>query len=266
LARGVYYTSPLEPPWEALAWAGVLMAGEGSGLAGSAAAHAWQLTAQAPTPITIRLPHNRRSYRAEAAWSFERSRVPFRVMRTPPRVGLERTVLDLCSVRPDQSAHWVTKAVGSGRTTTRRLRRELDATARHPARRELLELLADVGAGAHSPLELLYLRDVERAHGLPRGERQIHSGGYRIDVHYRHGLVVELDGRLGHEYEGRFRDMRRDNYHQLRGTTTLRFGWQDCQVTPCEVAVCVGSLLTAMGWTGPVTPCRRCRHVPEQHP
>ena len=32
--------------------------------------------------------------------------------------------------------------------------------------------LGDVAAGAHSPLEYRYVRDVERAHGLPAADRQ----------------------------------------------------------------------------------------------
>ena len=59
-------------------------------------------------------------------------------------------------------------------------------------------------AGALSPLERRYLRDVERAHGLPRAGRQLPDlvDGARVtrDVEYAaQATDVELDGRLGHE-------------------------------------------------------------------
>ena len=76
-------------------------------------------------------------------------------------------------------------------------------------------MLVDVAEGAQSPLELTYLRDVERAHGLPTGSRQVRVAGRRViwvDVDYEeYSTRVELDGRLGHQGEGRFRDRRRDN-------------------------------------------------------
>jgi hypothetical protein len=81
-------------------------------------------------------------------------------------------------------------------------------------------LLSDVGAGAESPLELTYLWDVERAHGLPVGRRQASRLGlpYASDVSYdAFGLLVELDGRLGHDGAARFRDMQRDNRFSSRG-------------------------------------------------
>ena len=114
-------------------------------------------------------------------------------------------------------------------------------------------------------MELDYLRDVERAHGLPKGRRQRYRGGlrYRTDVGYdQWGVLVELDGRLGHEGEGRVRDLRRDNDFALRSLTTLRYGWYDTAYRPCLVARQVGAVLTSRGWPGPLLRCRRCRRVP----
>lgn len=70
------------------------------------------------------------------------------------------------TARPEDVVGWVTLAVERRRTTSRRPQRALAGRPRHP-RRELLDgLLADVAIGVRSPLELTYLRDVERAHGL----------------------------------------------------------------------------------------------------
>jgi len=71
-------------------------------------------------------------------------------------------------------------------------------------------------------------------------------------------LVVELDGRVGHEGMGRFRDMRRDNGSTVAGDATLRYGWADVVGRRCQVAGQVGSVLTARGWTGRLRRCPQC--------
>ncbi|NLH71110.1 MAG: hypothetical protein GX454_13210 [Brooklawnia sp.] len=264
LARGIYLVGPTPPDWYSLLWAGALSAGPAAAVAGLAAARLWELTTQEQMPISIVLPHSARARADSSWWEFTRRRSSFRIVGNPPRLSLEQTVLDLCGLEPAQSAHWVTQAVGSRRTTVPRLRAELADLHRHPARRQLTQLLADVGRGAQSPLELVYLRDVERAHGLPAGRRQARSGGYRVDVAYGFGLVVELDGRLGHVGAGAFRDMDRDNFHAMHGVETLRFGWQQCHAEPCRVATMVAVRLQALGWAGEISSCRRCRLVPSR--
>jgi hypothetical protein len=87
---------------------------------------------------------------------------------------------------------------------------------------------------------------------------------YATDVGYdAYGLLVELDGRLGHEGAGRFRDMERDNRFVLGGLTTLRYGWFDVVDHPCLVAAQVGQMLIARGWLGLPARCERCAGVPE---
>lgn len=81
-------------------------------------------------------------------------------------------------------------------------------------RQLMLDLLTDVAAGAESALEVSYLRDVERAHGLPRVRRQLQRLGLpcHCDVGYdEFQTLVELDGRNGYVGSGRFRDMLRGN-------------------------------------------------------
>jgi hypothetical protein len=124
-------------------------------------------------------------------------------------------------------------------------------------------VLGDVGTGAHSALELRYLRQVERPHGLPTGRRQNRSDALHVrDVVYEQfGLVVELDGRLGHEGMGRFRDMNRDNLATVSGELTLRYGHIDVTGSPCSVAEQVGAVLFARGWTEGAQRCRHCAAV-----
>ena len=90
----------------------------------------------------------------------------------PPRLTVEDTVLDLAGTGSDGDViTLVTDALRLRLTTPKRLRASLERRARHPRRRLLSELLADAD-GIESGLELAYLRDVERAHDLPRAVRQ----------------------------------------------------------------------------------------------
>ncbi|WP_375426032.1 hypothetical protein [uncultured Friedmanniella sp.] len=162
-------------------------------------------------------------------------------------------------------ASWVTRAVQTRRTTSVRLRRALEARSRHGQRQLLSELLGDVAPGIDSPLELRYLRDVERPHGLPKADRQhLSRHRHRREVVYvQYGLVVELDGRLGHEGMGRFRDMHRDNLALVLGQGTLRYGFGDVAGRSCLVARQVFGVLAARGFAGPFIRCVRCLDIPE---
>ncbi|WP_375422971.1 hypothetical protein [uncultured Friedmanniella sp.] len=79
----------------------------------------------------------------------------------------------------------------------------------------------------------------------------LHGRRHRRDVRYSaYGVVVELDGRLGHEGLGRFRDMARDNGAVLDGEVTLRYGSAEVFGEACLVARQVGAVLGGPGWRG----------------
>lgn len=262
LDRGVYLTRPDQPTWLASAWAGVLLGGDAARLGGSAAGFLYGLVQTEPVPITVLVP----------AYQVTRSRYPWRYQResdgvrdrrspgSPPRTTVEDTVLDLCDEStPGQAVGLVTTAVQSRRTAVVHLRHAIQRRQRLRHRLLLEDLLGDVEAGVESPLEHRYLRDVERAHGLPHATRQNTNHSFRRDVVYRrYGVVVELDGRLGHEGAGRFRDMRRDNPTTIGGEVTLRYGHADVAERHCLVAQQVATVLMQRGWTGPLSRCPRC--------
>jgi very-short-patch-repair endonuclease len=121
--------------------------------------------------------------------------------------------------------------------------------------------LGDVASGAESTMEVRYVRDVERAHGLPRGERQVSASptsAARHDIGYRdQRVLVELDGELGHEGRGaRIRDGRRDRRGATTGWLTARAFWPDV-LDPCSLANEVGAILQTRGWSGQPRICRR---------
>ena len=268
LAQGVFLTHSGSVEWESLAWAGVLLGGPGARLGGTAAAHAHRLVEDAPVPLAILVPYGS-SARSRLSWTFVHERPGARDSRctgSPPRILVPDTVLDLCEgSTPRVIEDWVTRAVQNRLTTPLHLQRALDRRQRHSRRALLTELLLEVAEGAESPLELRYLRDVERRHGLPEGKRQRRTTTPgRRDVIYREfRLIVELDGRLGHVGEGRFRDMARDNAALLEQLMTMRYGFGDVAGSPCLVAAQVAQVLGQRGWSGPF---RRCSACPSQWP
>lgn len=265
LTPGLYPLGVGQPSWEGLAWGGVLLGGSESRLGFEAAGHLWELVADPPRTITVLTPHGR--YIApRGCWDFRQERPGSRSTKSPgspPRTTVEDTVLDLCSRSSAREAIGiVTAAVQCGRTTSGRILRCLDGRQRVRHRKLLHELLSDVAEGAESPLEMRYLRDVERAHGLPRAIRQARSRNGRAfrDLLYEEfATIIELDGRV--HIAGRFRDMQRDNLALLGGRVTLRYGWHDVADRPCEVARQVAALLVDRGWAGLPTRCAHCEHA-----
>lgn len=173
----------------------------------------------------------------------------------PPRVGI-KDVAQAAGVSVGTVSHVLNRPERVSerrRAAVRAAIEELGYVPNHAARQ------LKVGS-VHSELERIFRRDVERAHGLPTGARQVQGLRYRTDVEYLGGAVItELDGRLGHEGEGRFRDMDRDNHHAVHGRVTLRYGWADVTEGPCKVARQIAAVLYAHGWQGVLTPCPNCR-------
>jgi hypothetical protein len=182
--------------------------------------------------------------------------------RTPPRTRLEETVLDLVDVAKTarNAADWITTAVRKRMTTPARLAEALARRKRFTRRAMVEAMLLDVDDGAHSGFELQHLNKVERAHNLPPGVHQRrHMSGKRVtwsDVdHEEYDTRVELDGRLGHEGDGAFRDRQRDNRGAVDGVVTLRYGHAEVFGTPCDVAAEEAVVLQDHGWTGEPERC-----------
>jgi hypothetical protein len=179
----------------------------------------------------------------------------------PPRTRIEETVLDLAhsAATFDEAASWLCRAIGGRFTTAERLGAAIAARGRLRRRAGLLAALEEVGDGAHSLLELRYVK-VERAHGLPQAKRQARLSRrgrtiYRDNLYQEYGLAVELHGQAAHPVENRWRDVRRDNAGLAEGVVTLRYSYADVTERPCQVAAQVGQALRIRGWAGQP---RRC--------
>lgn len=181
----------------------------------------------------------------------------------PPRVRLEDAVLHRAGEAVTRVAALTVVADACRRriTTPARLAAELRRRPRVQHRQWLLGVLQEAADGVQSLLESSYRRRVERAHGLPRPDRQRHErtedGIVYRDVEYqRFSLIVELDGRIGHELSGdKWDDQDRDLLAATHEVMTLRLGWRHTEATPCQTAGRLTMVLRRRGWRGQPRPC-----------
>jgi hypothetical protein len=255
---GVYvnHTGPLT--WTSRSWAAVLSLEPAALCAESVVNSSGDVihvavdeTRKPADRVGVRI-HRLRDFDARVQWNLG-----------PPRIRFEDAALTLCSQARDRIA---ALALASDlcrrrRTTPERLLTELNRrpTLRHHA--WLRDVLQETAVGVRSPLESSYVRKVERAHGLPRGRRQLHertSDGtvYRDVLYEAQALLVELDGRIGHELSReRWNDMDRDLLAATKALMTLRVGWRQAEEQACRTAGRISQVLSARGWQGKP---RRC--------
>ena len=252
--RGVYAAFTGAPGRDARLWATVLRAGSGAALSHRTAAELYGIAGPSAGPIHVTVPAARNVRPIQGA-VVHRSRAlgtARHPVLLPPRTRVEETVLDLTQSAAsfDDAFDWLCRSVGRRLTTPARLRASLQDRPQARWRLDLLAALADVSDGAHSLLERRYVRDVERAHGLPPARRQarIVTGSrtrYADNLYEEARLAVELDGRAAHPPEQRWADSRRDNAHGAIGILTVRYNWADVTVRPCAVAAEIAGLLQA---------------------
>lgn len=263
---GVYATFSGPVPRHARLWAAVLRAGPGAVLSHETAAELIGLTDRPSTRIHVSVPTSRTPIRQPGVVIHRSCRALASRHRTrlPPQTRVEDTVIDLTQTARslEDAIAWLARAVGSRLTTADRLSTAIGRRPRLRWRRHLCAALHDVADGCHSLTELLYLRQVERQHGLPRGRRQARevNGGAATyaDVEYADFAArVELDGMAAHPDHERWRDMRRDNASVVAGLRPLRYGISDITEYSCQVAAQVAEALHLGGWTGTPHGCDR---------
>jgi hypothetical protein len=262
---GVYLTVPGRDDWWTRALAAQL-AVDDAAWSHHAAAFVHGIVAGPPGVVDLLVGHDRRVATPAGARIFRRRGDVNRFvdeLHWPWRTTVEETILDVsASASVDETFALLGRAFQRRLTTEGALRGRLSLRARHP-RRELLEMvLGDVADGAESAMEIRYVTNVERAHGLPAGDRQFspRRDGYQVhDIGYvDQRVLVELDGRLGHEGpEARVKDGIRDRRGATSGWLTVRAFWRDVAGFPCDLALETGAVLNSRGWPSRVRPCRR---------
>jgi len=215
-------------------------------------------------PLTRR-PAQHRPTRGVIIQRSDQSRVQSLGPFTIPRTTIEDTVLDLVAAAPtfDQAYAWIARAVSRKLVTVAALRAALERRSRVRWRQWLIDALADAENGVYSSLERRYVRDVERAHGLPRSEHQARrlldgKVQYRDNWYPRYRVVVEIDGPDYHQNERVQLDKDRDNRNlALDDVKTHRFGPVGVTERACQSAALIATTLRRNGWQGFPHPCRR---------
>jgi predicted transcriptional regulator of viral defense system len=271
LGNGVYATFTGESIREAKLWTVVLRAGPGALLSHETAAELHGFAEKTSKKIHVTVPAGRHPGRNRSMRNvvIHRSRilVPDRI-QAPwllPRTSAESTVLDLVSVAEtfDDAYAWICRGIADDRIAPVGLRRMMDERARMRWRTWLTEALADAESGVNSALELRYVRDVERAHGLPTAQRQARQHAdakimYLDNLYEAYPLCVELDGLAYHSAENRWKDTDRDNANiAATNTRTMRYGWVANTERCCQTAQLVANGLHQNGWQGTPRPCKR---------
>ncbi|MDN5893761.1 MAG: hypothetical protein L0H93_07005, partial [Nocardioides sp.] len=260
---GVYLNHTGVPTWRQQGWIGVLHYWP-SALAGDAAVRSvvgpgWNRH-RSRDDIEILIPVGRTveqvsGFRVTRSRAFE-DRVQWN--SSPPRIRLEEAVVDLAAAAvTDHTAIGVmADACQSQRTTATRLSDCLSLRPRVARRHWLGSVLRDIRDGTCSVLEHAYLTRVERAHGLPRGKRQVQErpAGRQMfrDVLYPgQGFIVELDGRLFHDnVDQRDVDLERDLDVGVGRRETARLGWGQVTDRACQTAGKIALILQSRGCAG----------------
>jgi hypothetical protein len=274
---GVFLTKPGRDEWgvkalSALLWAQGPQTAATAAFRGRSAAHLWGLERKPPEVVELVVPYSRTIAEPEGVRIRRSLRWDGLVddLAYPWRTTIAATVMEMAALgSPIDALSQVARAVQHELVNTAQLRQEIVARGGHRYSKLLIPALADVDEGGQSGAELLYIRDVETAHRLPvarrqapsdAGRRRHHDNGYEL-----FGLIVEVDGRLGHEQWGdRVRDGRRDRALLSAKQVTTRVFFADVAVTPCQTAVEIGAILASRGWTGTLQRCRR-RGCPVPH-
>ena len=262
--NGVYvnHTGPLT--WQQSAWAAVLACWP------AALSHESALpNPPVGPPIHVAIASHRTLDPLPGIVTHRMARLEERVswVKRPPRVRTEHAALDLALSKPDEAAAFAVLAdVCQKRWTgATRIQEALADRGRVLHRQLLADLLADLTQGACSVLEREYLH-LERAHGLPRADRQrptqIQGKRAYLDVPYvAYGVRVELDGRAFHDNAAsRDRDFDRDLESAVTSDAlTVRVTYGQVLVRGCRTIQHIATLLERRGWPGPFKPCRSCR-------
>lgn len=216
-------------------------------------------------PITVALPRGRGAAPLPEIQLRRVAQLEEAVVRVGlPRMKPAHAALRMAAQASDENGvvAALADAVNWRTTTPQRMLRALPELPRLHQRSLIAEILVDLVDGACSVLERGYLTRVERAHGLPAGQRQEPrrtAGGweFRDVVYAAYQLVVELDGRALHaEKRTRDRDLERDLDDLLAHRHSARLGYAQVFDKPCRTASKVARLLQQRGWPGIPIPCR----------
>lgn len=268
---GVYATFTGPVSRQAQLWAAVRWAGEGAMVSHETAAEVHGIIDKPRgSAIHVTVPLRRRPgrkgpIRGVVIHRSDQTKQQFLGPFNLPRTRVEDTVLDLVAASStfDQAYSWITRAVSRKHVSVSLLREALASRTRIRWRSWLDDAFHDADDGVDSSLERRYIRNVERAHGLPTSQRQARRqfgdrAHYRDNWYPEYRVVVEIDGPAYHQNERVRHDKERDNLNlAVDDVRTYRFGPVDVTERACATAAMVAATLRRNGWRGSPHPCHQ---------
>jgi hypothetical protein len=186
----------------------------------------------------------------------------------PPVTTKVQTLIDLAVATPDARAGMRVLTAGASVARVDGWKIVEALQNRRPRRygKALLSAAKLLADGVESVLEAGYANDVELAHRIPTGVRQVPrivEGRRRLeDIEYTlplGTLTVRLDGWRYHaNRRTAHADRQRDNAAELEGRARLVFGPEEVQGAPCRTAQVLSTRMKQLGWTGEITRCTKC--------
>jgi very-short-patch-repair endonuclease len=251
---GVLAAGGSPPTWQQWLLAACLATGGAASHESAAELHGVEYVHRGRVVITVARPSTRtlrtvRIHESSEVGSEWVSRVGPIPVTIPPRM-----IVDLAAVlHPVQLEHALDDALGRGILTIGECIAAFDLLAcrGRPGIATLRRLLSARGTGHvadTTELERLFTALVRRC-GLPEPERQAVVGREQplgtVDFIYRaRGLIVEVDGRLGHSQVLDFeKDRRRDQEALVSGYRVVRFTHRQITTRPHEVEAVLAALL-----------------------
>lgn len=265
--RGVYRLAATTPTWHSRAHTLARLLGDTGGLTLDTAAHLHGVESRQP-PIITGAAVGRDVLRLTGTRVARRRHLDLVRRQDLPVTSAAGTVLDLTDVPGTgwrEAVHVVARWIHRTPLTAELLTTALTHRPRHRHRSVITTALRPIVDGAESILEVTALERVIGAHGLPAPRLQVPVqpgvSGARRDAEWEEfGVVLELDGLLGHDGENMFRDRSRDRHAATTGRLTLRAGHVEVSYAPCELAMDIVLTLRTRGYRGlPVRCGPRCR-------
>jgi len=247
--RGVYIITSHPGGWRQRLMVAILAVGEGAAVSHFAALALWGLPGFREGYVEVVAPHGRRNHRLPRVTVHESRNLPrahYKQRDGLPVLCIERVLCDLAHrMNFKRLERAVDNALTRNLTTVERLW-EMWAEMAGRGRQGtgvMHKVLLKRGPGYIAPESELEARfvDLLEEYGIEIPAKQVNVGGDewigRIDFIYRHArLIIELDGRVGHDAElDRTRDRLRDRSLTAAGWRVMHVKWEDLVLDPAGV-------------------------------
>ncbi|MBV8692747.1 MAG: DUF559 domain-containing protein [Actinobacteria bacterium] len=254
---GVYILTGHPGGWRQRLMVAVLAVGEGAAISHFAALALWGLPGFRESRVEIVAPHGRRHHRLKNVTFHESRNLPTSHIKHRdgiPVLCIERVLCDLAHrMHFKRLERAVDNAITRNLTTAEKLWEmwaEMCGRGR-PGMHAMHKVLLKRGPGYIAPESELEARfiDLLEQYGIEQPERQVNLGAEewigRVDFLYRRAkLIIELDGRVGHDGElDRTRDRLRDRALTAAGFHIMHVKWEDLVLNPAGVVADIRTVL-----------------------